>query len=90
VAIQRAQADAVYQPVIDLQAEVDEQRGELYQEANALTDRMWRAGSVQGGRLPEYTHPPRYTPRIQEVRIEEVPQVPLSDVEEEELFRNIL
>jgi len=40
VAIQRAQADAVYQPVIDLQAEVDEQRGELYQEANGLADRM--------------------------------------------------
>jgi len=89
VAIQRAQADEVYQPVIDLQAEVDEQRGELYQEANALADRMWRAGSVQGGRLPEYTRPPRYTPRV-EARIEEVPQVPLSDVEEEELFRNIL
>jgi len=72
VAIQRAQADAVYQPVIDLQAEVDEQRGELYQEANALADRMWRAGSVQGGCLPEYTRPPRYTPRV-EARIEEVP-----------------
>ena len=51
-------------------------------------DRMWRAGSVQGGRLPEYTHPPRYTPRV-EARIEEVPPVPLSDVEEE-LFHNIL
>ena len=88
MAIQRAQADAVYQPVIDLQAEVDEQRGELYQEANALADRMWRAGSVQGGRLPEYTRPPRYTPRV-EAHIEEVPQVPLSDVEEE-LFHNIL
>ena len=50
MAIQRAQADAVYQLVIDLQAEVDEQRGELYQEVNALTDRMWRDGMVQGGR----------------------------------------
>ena len=87
MAIQRAQADAVYQPVIDLQAEVDEQRGELYQKANALADRMWRAGSVQGGCLPEYTRPSRYTPRVEEVRIEEVP---LSDVEEEELFHNIL
>jgi len=36
---------------------------------------------VQGGRLPEYHRPPRYTPRIEEVRITEVPQVPLSDVE---------
>ena len=68
---------------------MDEQRGELYQEANALADRMWRDGHVQGGRLPEYRRPPRYTPRIEEVRIAEVPQVLLSDVEEE-LFRNIL
>ena len=88
MAIQRAQADAVYQPVIDLQAEVDEQRGEVYQEANALADRMWRDGNVQGGRLPEYTRPPRYTPRIVEV-CDEAPQVPLSDLEEE-LFQNIL
>ena len=46
MAIQRAQADAVYQLVIDLQAEVDEQRGEVYQEVNALADRMWRDGNV--------------------------------------------
>ena len=90
MAIQRAQADAVYQPVIDLQAEVDEQRGELYQEANALADKMWRNGHVQGGCLPEYHRPPRYTPRIEEAHIVEVPQVLLSNVEEEELFHNIL
>jgi len=69
---------------------VDEQRGELYQEANTLADRIWRDGMVQGSRLPEYRCPPRYAPRIEEVHIAEVPQVLLSDVEEEELFRNIL
>jgi len=89
VAIKRAQADEVCQPVIDLQAEVDEQRGELYQEVNALADRIWRDGEVQGGHLPEYHCPPRYTPRIEEVHVE-APQVALTEEEEEEMFNNIL
>ena len=89
MAIERAQADAVYQLVIDLQAKVDEQRGVLYQEANVLTDRMWRDGMVQGGCLPEYRHSPRYTPRIEEIHIE-APQVPLTEEEEDVMFQNIL
>jgi len=43
---------------------------------------------VQGGCLLEYCHPPRYTPRLEEVHVE-APQVPLTEVEEE-MFNNIL
>jgi len=87
VHVERAQANGVYQPVIDFQAEVDEQRGEVYQEANALADRMWRDGEVQGGRLLEYHCPPRYTPRLMEVEVNN--QVTLTE-EEDNLFHNIL